>query len=95
MEKCRWAIGTVLALVLLCSASSSPAADDKPPSDQKAGSEAVFDMKEVSLYEQKESENISPYAIFNGLNAMQARQGGQSLSQAELQAAALRLDCLQ
>jgi hypothetical protein len=70
MEKCRWAIGTVLALVLLCSASSSPAADDKPPSDQKAGSEAVFDMKQVSLYDQKESENISPYAIFNGLNAM-------------------------
>ena len=68
MNKCRWAIGGILALVLLCSAASSPAAD-KPPSDQKAGAEAVFDMKEVSLYDGKDSTPISPSALYGGQSA--------------------------
>ena len=39
MKKCRWAIGGILALVLLCSATSSPAAEEKAPPDEKAGAD--------------------------------------------------------
>ena len=49
MEKCRWAIGIILALMLLCSATSGPAAEEKAPPNK----EAVFELKEISLFDQK------------------------------------------
>ena len=73
MERYRWAIGGVLALVLLGSATSSRATDEKAPPDQKAvadskaGDEAVFDMKEVSLFDEKDAA-ITPQSLFGGLN---------------------------
>ena len=73
MEKCRWAVAGVLALVLLCSATSSRATDEKAPPDQKAvadskaGDEAVFDMKEVSLFDEKDAA-VTPQSLFGGLN---------------------------
>ena len=76
MKKCCWAIGGVLALALLCSAANSPAADEKTPPDEKAvvdskaGGEAVFDMKEISLYDEKERMAIPKYAMYGGVNAM-------------------------
>jgi hypothetical protein len=80
MEKCRWAIGGVLALVLLCSATSGPAADEKTPPDQKAvadskaGDEAVFDMKEIALFDQKEEVAISSNVMYGGQNAIVTTQ---------------------
>ena len=54
MGKCHWGVGGILALMLFGSATSSPAAEEKAPPDEKtvadskADEEAVFDMKEVS-----------------------------------------------
>jgi hypothetical protein len=66
MEKCRWAIGVILALVFLCWATSVPAGEEKTPPDEKAGAagEAAFDMQETSLFDQKERAAITPYPMF-------------------------------
>ena len=37
--------------------------DQKAVADSKAGDEAVFDMKEVSLYDEKDSAAISPVRV--------------------------------
>jgi hypothetical protein len=60
MKKCRWAIGGMMVLVFLCWAASSPAADEKAAPDEKAAAsgEAVFDMKEISLFDQKATAGI-------------------------------------
>jgi hypothetical protein len=74
MEKCRWAMGGILALVLLCWTTTSPAADEKTPPDSKAVADskaddaAVFDLKEVSLYDQKGGTAIASVPIFGGAN---------------------------
>jgi hypothetical protein len=75
MEKCRWAMGGILALVLLCWTTSGPAADEKTPPDKKAVADskaddaAVFDMKEVSLYDQKGGAATAQFPIVGGQTA--------------------------
>jgi hypothetical protein len=74
MKRRHWAVAGILALMLLCSAACRPTAEKKTPPDEKtvtdsiagAGEEAVFDMKEVSLYSQKERAAISEFPIFSG-----------------------------
>jgi hypothetical protein len=79
MEKCRWALGGVLAFALLCSATSSRAAEDKAPpedkavADSKAG-EVVFEMKEVSLFDQKDGAANSQYPMSGGQSASLSTQ---------------------
>jgi hypothetical protein len=76
MAKCRWAIGSTLALMLLCSAPSSPGADaklapEKAPAGAKAGAgaEAVFNMQEVSIFDQKEDPQMASVPMFGSVTA--------------------------
>jgi hypothetical protein len=60
MEKSRCAMGIVLALVLLCSATSGPAAEEKAAPN----GEAVFELKEVSLFDEKGGQANWQYPMF-------------------------------
>jgi hypothetical protein len=73
MAKCRWAIGGTLALMFMCSAPSSPGADEKPAPDVKApaaaSGEAVFKMQEVSVFDQKEDPQTANFRMFGSAMA--------------------------
>ncbi len=74
MKRRHWAVAGILALALFCSASCGPAVKEKAPPDEKtvaaskpgADEVAVFDMKEVSLYDQKERGAISEFPLLGG-----------------------------
>lgn len=72
MNKCRWAIGGILALMLLCSVPSSPAAEDKTPADAKTGADTsaggeVFKLQEVSIFDQKDNAELLQMSMYGGM----------------------------
>jgi hypothetical protein len=70
MEKCRWTIGGILVLGLVCLVTSSPATEEKAPPNEKAvagaDGEAVFDMVEVSLFDEKARGAVSQVPMYGG-----------------------------
>ena len=74
MKRYRCAVAGTLVLILTCSEACRPTAENKPPPNDKAVADskahadepAVFNMKEVSLYDQKERAEVSEFPIFGG-----------------------------